>query len=345
MPKAYKGPQKLSEVDTPRKSRQPASQLSAHPAKTTTPDSHAPKPSQRFERKHSQTVPTKRTTPPKAAAKEATIAPVAGIVTKIEAQKRHKDRYNIYIDETFAFGVSEATLAHFAIFKDQTVSKERSLTIQKYEAENQLFERALHYLSRALHTRQQVSDKLKILTQEERLITQTLARLEEMGFVNDRLYAESYTRTAMTMQNKGPKKIRQELKLKGVSEADIAAGLKEYDEASLANNLHQLANKKYQAYKRRHSQTESLQKTRQFLYQKGFAGDAIQNAIADLKEETVDDAQEWALLLETRDKYWRRYQRQEPKQRLFKVKQQLFKKGFASEQIAEALEALDNEEE
>lgn len=269
---------------------------------------------------------------------------VSGVITMIEAQKRHKDRYNIYLDNVFAFGVSEATLVHFALFKNQTLTEERSLLIQRYEEENKLFERALNYLSHALHTKKQVQDKLASYTDKEAVISDILQRLEKLNLLNDQQYAKSYTRTAMNVQNKGPQKIKQELKQKGVSETDIRSGLAEYDDQTLADNLTQLANKKYQTYNRRYSNAKSLQKTRQFLYQKGYLSETIEFALEPLEEMPVDEEAEWDLIVSERDKYWRRYRKYDAKKRFFKVKQHLFQKRFASELIQAAMEEIGDEE-
>ncbi|MDO4671219.1 MAG: RecX family transcriptional regulator [Aerococcus sp.] len=269
--------------------------------------------------------------------------PIAGTITMVEAQKRHKDRYNIYVDGVFAFGVSENTLAHFALFKNQVLTPERTRLIQRYEVENKLFERALHYLSHSLRTKKQVIDRLKKETDQEALITSTLERLESLGFIDDRTFAKSYTRTAMRVQNKGPQKIKQELKQKGISDEDMAIGLAEYDTVILNDNSRQLAEKKYATYKRRYSHTESLQKTRQFLYQKGYSNEEIQTALAVLSEHEVDEEKEWELLVTTRDKYWQRYRKYDNQKRRFKVKQQLFQKGFEGEAIHAAMDELPDE--
>ena len=38
------------------------------------------------------------------------------VITKIEAQKK-KGRYNIYLNDAFAFGVDEATVVKYTLFK------------------------------------------------------------------------------------------------------------------------------------------------------------------------------------------------------------------------------------
>ena len=45
------------------------------------------------------------------------------VITKIEAQKK-KGRYNIYLNDAFAFGVDEATVVKYALFKGTELTKE-----------------------------------------------------------------------------------------------------------------------------------------------------------------------------------------------------------------------------
>ena len=46
------------------------------------------------------------------------------VITKIEAQKK-KGRYNIYLNDAFAFGVDQATVVKFALFKGTELTKEQ----------------------------------------------------------------------------------------------------------------------------------------------------------------------------------------------------------------------------
>lgn len=48
------------------------------------------------------------------------------IITKVSAQKR-QGRYNIFLDQEYAFSVSEKTLAEFVLLKGQELSPRRSM--------------------------------------------------------------------------------------------------------------------------------------------------------------------------------------------------------------------------
>ena len=55
------------------------------------------------------------------------------IITKVSAQKR-QGRYNIFLDQEYAFSVSEKTLAEFVLLKGQELSPQKINEILDYEA-------------------------------------------------------------------------------------------------------------------------------------------------------------------------------------------------------------------
>ena len=68
------------------------------------------------------------------------------IITKISTQKR-KGRYNIFIDNEYAFSVSERTLAEKRLLKGTELSLEDIEKIKKAEADSHALQLAMSYLS------------------------------------------------------------------------------------------------------------------------------------------------------------------------------------------------------
>ena len=67
-------------------------------------------------------------------------------ITKIEVQKKKQNRFNIYINDEFAFGVDEATLLKFALTKGTELTQD---TIREIEQETQYqnaYQKALRFL-------------------------------------------------------------------------------------------------------------------------------------------------------------------------------------------------------
>ena len=153
-------------------------------------------------------------------------------ITKIEVQKKKQNRFNIYINDEFSFGVDEATLLKFALTKGTELTQD---TIREIEQETQYqnaYQKALHFLNFKLRTAKQVYEKLEKIEVSDKVINQVLQQLMDHGFVNDQFYAESYVRENFALQKKGPKAVAFELKKKGVNDSIIQKALAEFDEAT-----------------------------------------------------------------------------------------------------------------
>ena len=82
------------------------------------------------------------------------------VITKIEAQKK-KGRYNIYLNDAFAFGVDEATVVKYALFKGTELTKEQIEEIKHDDCIQQAYQKALHFLNFKLRSTKEVYEKLE----------------------------------------------------------------------------------------------------------------------------------------------------------------------------------------
>lgn len=263
-----------------------------------------------------------------------------GKISSIEVQAKNKERYNIYIDQAFVFGVSEATLVRFALHKGQDLTTEDVKSIYQSERESSAYNLAVRFLSYRLRSKKEVRDQLKSAEVSADLIETTLSRLEDLTLIDDRVYGQSYTRTAARINQKGPNMICRELKQKGLSEGDIAVSLEEYDHDQQLANAKALAEKQYQKHIRKTSLRESEQKTKAFLMQKGYDSDIIQHVLSEIHEEMQDVTQEEAALHKQIDKYWRKFRNLPVSDRIWKIKGLLYGKGYDSETIGHLLDDM-----
>ena len=106
-------------------------------------------------------------------------------ITKIEVQKKKQKRFNIYINDEFAFGVDEVTLLKFSLTKGTELTQD---TIREIEQETQyqnVYQKALHFLNFKLRTAKEVYEKLEKLEVSDEVINQVLQHLMDQGFIND----------------------------------------------------------------------------------------------------------------------------------------------------------------
>jgi regulatory protein len=83
---------------------------------------------------------------------------------------------------------------------------------------------AMDLLARREHSRRELKQKLKKRFQDDQLIDQQLDRLAEERLQSDQRFAESFLRQRIN-RGHGPLRIRQEMRQKGIPDAEISAAL------------------------------------------------------------------------------------------------------------------------
>ena len=261
------------------------------------------------------------------------------VITKITTQRR-KGRYNIFLDDEYAFSVDESILVDHYLRKGMEISPTMRKTLEKEDEKRKAYQRALTYLSYALRSEKEVRDDL-IKNEFEASIHFVIEKLKDQRMINDKEYAKSYVRTAANLNRKGPRVIERELKLKGIKELDIMDAMEEYPFELKIENALKLGEKTVGKSGRR-STKQTVQKVREYLMTKGYSSDVI-NEVLDRIEFEKDDEEEMDALRLQGDKAWRRYGKFQLREQIQKTKSNLYGKGFPMELINQYTEEKANE--
>lgn len=263
-------------------------------------------------------------------------------ITKIETQKR-QGRYNIYLDEEYAFPVDEAVLVKHVLFKGMEITKEFQKQLEQEDNFSKAFSRAVNYLSYSLRSEKELRDDLVEHDFSLETAVEVIEKLKEMNYVDDLTYAESYTRTSANLSGKGPYNIRQELKKRGINETLIEQALLQYPlEQRIENGI--AAAEKALKRTKQSSSKEANNKVRQSLMQKGFNNDEITEILAQVETEKDED-DEYEALKKQGEKIWRKQSKLEGNKKLQKVKSSLYQKGFNGDLINQFIKEKEFEEE
>lgn len=262
----------------------------------------------------------------------------------IKVSKHKKDSYQVEFDNDVTLLVSEDLLVEFRLIKDNELSSDEWDKLVYKASYDRGLQLALNYISYQLRTVQEVDRflKEKEFTSENR--KKIIERLAELQVIDDAFYAQSYVRTQLALSDKGPKQIQQKLKQKGIKETIIQDALQLFDEQSEVDLALRTAMKLNQRIHHK-SHRERLQKIRLGLLQKGYQSQVIEQVMGQIEIE--EDEQEETLALEKAGwLLWRKNQRLSLVKRRQKVKQGLYVKGFAIEQIQEFIdrECIDESE-
>lgn len=201
-----------------------------------------------------------------------------GTITEISVQKKNKNRCNIYIDNVFAFGVSNELIYKENLKVGMIIDEEKLKKIAYEENLINCKETALKIIERSYKTKKEMIKRLleKGYALEE--INETLKFLEEYNFINDESYAKAFINDRTKTQ--GKQKIKYALKNKGVSDEIIEEELSKLDMEKEKENANILALKKYSILIKRESDKYKLkEKIIRFLISRGYDYEVAKDAV------------------------------------------------------------------
>ncbi|WP_078381762.1 recombination regulator RecX [Sutcliffiella halmapala] len=257
-------------------------------------------------------------------------------ITKITAQQKNKERFNIFLDEEYAFAVYEGTLIKFQLVKGKELDELDIEEILYSDQINKAYLSAIHYLSYRMRTEKEIERYLKEKEMEGYVIKEIIIKLKEQSYLNDAEFAIAYVRTQVQTTLKGRDVIKQELLEKGVDKNTIEDALVEYSYETELEHAIKLVHKNHSKYKKDAFKI-MIQKVEQALKRKGYSFSIIKDAVseADLEKDT---SEEWDAIVKQAEKYHRKYASLEGYEYKMKMKGALYRKGFSMDLIDRWLE-------
>ncbi|WP_066298876.1 recombination regulator RecX [Bacillus sp. FJAT-29937] len=259
-------------------------------------------------------------------------------ITKISVQEKNKDRYNIFLDDKYAFSVDEDVIIKHSLKKGMELDAFSLSEIAYQDDIRKAYNRAIQYLSKRMRSEKEVRQYLAEKDVDEMIIREVIHKLYEYRFLDDKEFAIAFVRTAMNTTDKGSRIIRGELREKGISEDLIDLAMKEYsfeEEFEAALKL----SEKFVQKNSRDSFRVMKRKLEQMLYRKGYSMEMIQAAIAETDMDKGEDL-EMAALRSHAEKAHRKFSTLSDFEYEQKMKQTLYRKGFSIELIEQMIEEL-----
>lgn len=266
------------------------------------------------------------------------------IISKITRQKQLTDRYNIFVlhngKEDYAFSVDEAILIKYQLRKGLELD---SLTLNEIQYNDDIrkgYHLAVNYLSKVKRSEEEVRKYLKGKIEDDFIVSEAIAKLHKMNFLDDEDYAFSYVRTQINTSNKGPEVIKRELREKGISDVLIKKAMEELTYDSQLQSAQKIARKLMDSNKK-DSYLITIQKMEQTLVRKGYTSAIIQEVKSGLAKKEEND--ELAILRVQGEKAQRKFSSYTGFEFHQKMKQFLYRKGFSLDLIEQFLEEIKEE--
>lgn len=265
------------------------------------------------------------------------------VITRIGRQKNNNERYNLYLDEKFAFSLDEAVLIKYQLSKGKVIE---AFTLDEIVFDDEVrkaFNKAINFLSYRMRSEHEVKQKLLQNEYGEAVILEAIRKLYEYGFLNDESFTEALVETQKKSSKKGPTAIRQELKKKGIDKELQEKVLGNYSEEEQVDIARTLAEKIINQSQDK-TPRQIKQKVQDTLQRKGYSFAIISQALSTFELEKNEE--EWLEIIATQgDKIWRKYSAKYKGNDLRRrIKTALYQKGFPAEQIDLYIEKKELEE-
>ncbi len=211
-------------------------------------------------------------------------------ITKIERQKKRRNRVSVFVDDQFIAGVSEETLLKARLRPGDQITKESLDSLTADETLFQAKESALRLLSYRPRSEKEIRNYLRTKEFSDENIDQVLSTLRASGMVNDREFAGAYIRNALTLRPVGRMLLRRKLLLLGIESRMVEDALNEEcepkDQLSAAEVV---AEKIMRRVGKRGEPDKARSRLIAALLRKGFPYSIVKEVVAKQFSEASDE--------------------------------------------------------
>lgn len=215
-------------------------------------------------------------------------------ITSIEPQVKAKDRFNIFVDGSFAFAASVYTIVDYRLKENLEIPLSAVEALVKENEYGLLLDRTLRWLGVRPRSEKELLDYLNrpnpkaINPRSTMAISQVIKRVSELGYIDDLVFAKWFVQSRLRSRPRGERLLKLELYQKGIEKDVIDQALNEShedemtgqetqiaDESALAIRASQRVALRYQAL----PTIEYTRKMASFLQRRGFSWDTTRAVI------------------------------------------------------------------
>jgi len=202
-------------------------------------------------------------------------------ITKIEIQKRNKERVNLFLDDEYAFSLSTELVYKEALKVNEEVDSKKLGILAEREGLIRCKDSALRIIERSYKTEKEVRDKLSLKGYEDNAINKSIEFLKEYNFINDINYTKAFIKDKLN--STGSNKIKYTLIQKGISKELIEEELSNLNEENEKQVAIDLAKKKFLIIRKRETDNYKISgKLYRYLLSKGYGYDVVNEVIKEV---------------------------------------------------------------
>jgi regulatory protein len=217
-------------------------------------------------------------------------------ITRIESQKRHPERKNIFADGRFVLGISKETLLKAGLRVGDEITQAVIQRLQETEGLSAAKNAALRFIAYRPRTVREVRDKLREKEFSDEEISRVIEDLTRAKLLNDREFARMFVRDAVSSRPVGKLLLRRKMLLLGLERQLVDEVLaEELEDVDLEQSAREAAEKFVKRSRTVRGREETLKlrnRLAAFLGRRGFGWDIIQPVIQKvLKENEFEETE------------------------------------------------------
>jgi regulatory protein len=209
-------------------------------------------------------------------------------ITKIEYQKKNKERFNIYIDDEYGFSVDISIMINYSLKKGMELDDALIGDILSSEEKISVYNYGISVLSKYAKSEFELRLKMQRKGFEPRLIDNAISRLKEQKYLDDERYCEMFINDKINISNHGVRKIKEALYYKGIDKEIIEEKIKIITSDSEEERAYLLGGKKLSSIKEKDTR-KRMAKLSNYLIGKGFEYETVNKTLRKLINTELED--------------------------------------------------------
>jgi len=208
-------------------------------------------------------------------------------ITKIEQQKKNKNRMSVFIDGEFSFGADSFTILSLKLSEGIEITEEQLAKIKNTSIYEDAKTYATKLISSRSYTVHAMREKLLLHIGDEEITEKTINILKEYKLLDDYDYAMRYAHDLIHLKKLGLKRVKWKLCEKGIPSSIAEKVLEELDfEDTISENLESLAIKKLA----NNFDIKNIMKVKRYLASRGYSFDEINSVFSKIEVKDENDA-------------------------------------------------------
>ncbi len=250
---------------------------------------------------------------------------------RILSVKPYKKHYFKLENDSDPLILHQDTVFKHNLLNARSIDEKTLASIKDDDSYNSLMQRSIDLLARKAYAKNALVKELKKYDKEGAMLNSVIAKLEELGYINDQKALSQMVEETMLYDLKGPDFIRHKCENEGFEHHSIEDALSAFTDDLQREKIRTLIKRE-----NKHFHKLSLQKRKEklftSLYRKGFSPELFKPLVEAFLNEIEATTDEAAILEKRLDALRPRYDTNDFKERQ-KLVQKLMREGFSYSQI------------